>query len=157
MLLLIFVAIARSTRLLFTHIGEVYGFTIWKHQLVLLVIYKPILLFFSLFFVASDTSFIRVFSTNTIRINVTVLAPRDAVDANYFFFVRSIIIFESPGDRTVRVVITIPPDDLLQTEYVQYIFIKRNTIHRRSIITCQANSFSLLRNFYKYRVPDLSS
>lgn len=103
--------------MLFTHIGEVYGFTIWKHQLVLLVIDKPILFFFSLFFVASDTSFIGIFPTNTVRINVTVLAPRDAVDANYFFFVRSIIIFESPGDRTVRVVIAIPPDDLLQNEH----------------------------------------
>lgn len=100
-----------TTRLLLAHRREIYGLSAREHQLVLLIIHEAV--FFLLFLlVALDTGLVRVLASVTIRIDVSVFTARYAIHADCLLLVRSVVIFEAPRDRTVRIVVSISPNDL---------------------------------------------
>jgi len=99
-------------RLLLAHRREIYGFPVRKYQLVLLVIHETVFFFLPLLLVALDSGLVRVLASDTVRINVSIFTARYAIYANRLLLVRSVIIFEAPRDRTVRIVVPISPDNL---------------------------------------------
>jgi len=107
--------------LFLAHRWEIDGLPIRKYQLVLLIIHEAVLLLLPLLLVALDSSLVRVFTSKSIRIDVSVFAACYAIHADRLLLVRSVVVLEAPRYGTVRVVVSISPDDLSKDAFVNYI------------------------------------
>lgn len=102
----------RPARLLLAHRREIDGLAVRQHQLVLLIVHETVLLLLPLLLVALDPGLVRVLAPDPIRIDVSVLAARYAIHADRLLLVRAVVVLKAPRDGTVRVVVSVSPDNL---------------------------------------------
>lgn len=99
---------------------------LWRELGLLQLWSQFLLLFLQRLFVALDTRFVRVLALHSVRINVTVFAPRDTVDTQSFLFEGAVFILETPSDAAVGVVGAVLAqnlDDRFATTVVFLIFV----------------------------------
>lgn len=94
------------------HRGEIDGLPVRQYQLVFLVIHETLFLLLLFLLIALDSHFVRVLTSKTIRIDVSVLTAGYAIYADRLFLVRSVVVFKAPRDGTIRVVMPVSPDYL---------------------------------------------
>ena len=106
----------RPTRLLLAHAAQVDGLATGQYELVLLVVDEGVedvlvLLLLGLL-VALYTRLVGVLATQTVRVDVAVLAARDAVDADHLLLERAVVVLEAPDYRAVGCLLAVASDHL---------------------------------------------